>query len=277
MNKIFRVMLLTLCAIITSQSQAGLIYGVQQNNPNLVLIDTMTGLISNVGLLPAGANVLDPVQGLTGMANGTLLYTDGNALPGVHMLNPSNAGLIMSYALPGVADRGGLSFDTPSNSLFSVNNGGPIAQQTGLGGAVNLGFIPVIGPNFPGGMGGDDFGRHFAQGRNTIVGGNFINEFNPVTGAVLNTLPLPNNVDISGMAYDGTFLYVSELSTNFLYTLDPNTGAVFNVVPYAGGPLTALAAVVPEPSSLALFCLVGLSLVSVRKKLKGATENALFS
>ncbi|MGI0117912.1 PEP-CTERM sorting domain-containing protein [Zooshikella sp. RANM57] len=267
MTKILSVIIITLFAIITSQSQAGLIYGIQLNNPNLVLVDTMTGFISNVGLLPAGANVLDPVQGLTGMANGTLLYTDGNTLPGVHMLNPSNAGLIMTYALPGVGNRGGLTFDTPSNSLFSVNNGGPIVQQSGLGGVVNTGFIPTIGPFFPGGMGGDDLGRHFAQGRNTIVGGNFINEFNPVTGAVLNTLPLPNNADISGIAFDGTFLYVSELSTNILYTLDPNTGVVFHFVPYTGGVLTALAfTTVPEPSSLALFSLVCLGLLIIRRK-----------
>jgi hypothetical protein len=254
--KKFTMCILGALAIVSLSSQAALIYGVQAGNPNLVTVDSVSGIIMNVGLLPGG-NVNDVVQGLTGTASGNLLYTDGNQLPGVHELNPLNGSLIATYGLPGVANRGGLSFDTPNNTLYSINNGGPLVSQAGLGGAVNLNFTTGHSPFFPGAMGGDDNGRLFSHGNiNQTLG---IHEFNLLTGVLMNTLPSPSS-SLSGLAFDGTFLYASDLNTNLLWTLDANTGAVLSQVAYAGGSLTALASLpvaVPEPGTLALF---GLSL-----------------
>jgi len=251
----------------TQDATAVVLHGVQQGNPNLVTVDSVTGLVTNVGLLPAGSSTTDPVQGLTGASGNRLLYTDGNTLGGVHQLNPANAALIQSFALVGVGDRGGLSFDSGANSLFSVNNGAPIAQQSGLGGAVNLNFVAIF-PIFPGAIGGDDKGRHFAQAIATGTPG-LIYEFNPVTGALLNSFPLPAGQVPSGLAYDGTFLYASDLQSNTLFTLDPNTGAIVNGVSYTGGPLTALAFVssVPEPTTLLLLGLGLTGLGFARKRL----------
>ena len=254
-------------------AQAAVLYGVQLGNQNLVTVDTVTGAIANVGLLPGGSNsLIDSVQGLTGTAGGNLLYTDGNTLSGVQVLNPANAASITTFALP-VQNRGGLSFDTAANSLYSVNNGAPIVQQAGLGGALNLNFAN-INPSFPGAIGGDDNGRHFAQG--FIPGGPAgIHEFNALTGVILNSLPIAfQNTAISGLAFDGAFLYASALNSNQLYTLNPNTGAIVSQVTYAGGSLTALASLntnVPLPATLALL---GLGLAGIgyqrRKQVKAA-------
>jgi len=270
-NSLTAAALISLAAsLMPAQNAAAvLLYGVQLGNANLVTVDSTTGAIANVGLLPGGSSsVSDAVQGLTGGPSGTLLYTDGNTLAGVHELNPANAALIQSFVLPGVGNRGGLSFDSGANSLFTVNNGAPIAQQSGLGGAVNLNFA-AINPNFPGAIGGDDNGRHFAQGL-TPGAGALIHEFNPATGAILISFPMPSqNLDVSGLAFDGQSLYASDLSTNLLFTLNPNTGAILNQVAYAGGALTALAVLtaVPEPTTVLLLGLGLAGLGFARKRL----------
>jgi outer membrane protein assembly factor BamB len=250
--KRFTMCILAALAIVSPSSQAALIYGVQHGNPNLVTVNSVSGIIKNVGLLPGG-NVNDLVQGLTGTASGNLLYTDGNQLAGVNELNPLDGSLIANHTLLGVINRGGLSFDTPSNTLYSIHNGSPLVSQAGLGGAVNMNFTMGHSPFFPGAMGGDDNGRLFSHGNfNTVVG---IHEFNLLTGAFIMTLPSPS-IDLSGLAFDGTVLYASDTNTNQLWTLNANTGAVIHQVAYTGGALTALASlsvVVPEPGTLALF------------------------
>ena len=271
LQKALRTTLTLLLLSSPFSAQAVLLYGVQFGNPNLVTVDTLTGSINNVGLLPAGSDPINSnIQGLTGTASGNLLYTDGNLLGGVQELNPLTAALITTHALPGVFNRGGLSFDTPSNTLYTVNSGAPVASQAGLGGAVDVNFIPTFSSIAPGAIGGDDNGRHFAQGNvgaAAPVPG--IHEFDSITGAILNSLPFPNGINVSGLAFDGLFLYVSEVGSQQLYTLNPDTGVILNQVGYSGGSLSALAALpsqISEPTTLALIVLGLLGLVASRKR-----------
>ncbi|MCB1775784.1 MAG: hypothetical protein KDI88_19385, partial [Gammaproteobacteria bacterium] len=172
-------------AFIALPTQATWLYGTQGGNDNLIRIDSVTGAIENVGLLPAGSNsAQDPVQGLTGRADGTLLYTD-NTLDGVHVLNPTDGGLITTLALP-VTGRGGLSFDTPTNLLFSVTDLGTVVAQLGLGGPIAPLPFP-LNPVFPGALGGDDQGRHFVSAFDP-TGLAAIYEIDPVSGFPINAL-----------------------------------------------------------------------------------------
>lgn len=254
---------------VSAAAQAVLLHGVENIGPtsNLVTIDSVTGQVVTVGQLQRSCEI--DVCGLTGWNGGTLLYTDGTP-GGVDEINPTNATTINTFPLP-ITDTGGLSYDSGTGRLFSINNGFPIVAQDGLGGPLVPGFgNPVFIPSFPGAMGGDDNGRHFVSGASAGI-----SEFDPITGEIIRTFPRfsPN---ASGLAFDGISIFAVALGFSQLFELDPNSGAIKGITDLTTqGSLTALAylpnvGAVPVPAAVWLFgtALIGLFGFGKRRKEK---------
>ena len=127
-----------------------------------------------------------------------------------------------------------------------MDDGFTVEAQNGFSGPLSIHYTEsVSGLGFPGALGGDDNGRMF------IVDSGLIVEISTATPeTTINTFPAPPGF-ISGLAFDGTNLYASDLSGN-LITLDPDTGAELARVSVAGGSLIGLAAGQFGNSSLGL-------------------------
>ena len=227
------------------QAQVGVnktLFGVQPDSGQIVAVDPTNGNI--IGAFPAPVSLPGTdLQGLSGAeSRGTLIYTDfasdsGTAL---YRIDPATGAVLSVEPGTGLVDSA-LSYDSNGPfgpAIFTIDDGAPdMWRQDGYGGPVNP-HIPNVFPDFPGAMGGDDNGRHFLYGS-----GFMILEFN-TAGAIVGSFPVPLGL-VSGLAYDGFFLYASDLS-GMLHTLDPNTGTLLNSVPVAGGDLTALATATTE-------------------------------
>ncbi|MDL5050151.1 S8 family serine peptidase [Oscillatoria amoena NRMC-F 0135] len=76
-------------------------------------------------------------------------------------------------------------------------------------------------------------------GRLFILNSSFgtIDELNPVTGALIHSIPAPEPVSggRDGLAYDGNFLYfINGFGTNLLYRINPSTGAIVSSINLTG-------------------------------------------
>ena len=119
----------------------------------------------------------------------------------------------------------------------------PIDRQDGYNGPV-VEHVTSINPDFPGALGGDDFGRHF------VIAGNLIHEFDPINiDTIINTFAEPATADFGGLAFDGTTLFASDSTNNILYSLDPNNGAVLNQVSIPAGVSGLGVALVPSSNA----------------------------
>jgi hypothetical protein len=257
----------SLVTLATSVPCAGQVWGIQPAINQIVRVDPATGAVS-AGFTPPGG-ALVPGQlfgGLTMAEQGTvLLYQNPETNPtDLYRLNPITGGLLSTHFMPAAGNpdfRAGLSFQSGAGALgvdaiYAVNNGSPVQRQNGYDSPVLVNHT-VGSVLYAGALGGDDNGRQFVA----VIGG--IQEFDPVVpNNPLNTLPLPAGAgDVGGLAFDGTWLYLSNIAGR-LFTIDPDTGAVVNNVLVQGGPLIGLAARrIPEPNTMLLTAVGGLLLL----------------
>lgn len=249
---------------------AAQLWGIQPASNLIVRVDPSTGSVLGGFVPPGGALAPDQLfGGLTIAEHGTtLLYQNPVTNPtDLFRIDPDTGALLSTEFMPpaGVLEfRAGLSFESGAgaggaDAIFAVNDGGPIQRQDGYGAfPLTDHFTNAI--DFAGALGGDDNGRQFVAVLDFTTGPAIpvIAEFDPVNiNALLNVFPSPAAVsNVGGMAFDGTWLYFSDL-TGSLYTLNPDTGAVVNSVTVDGGPLIGLASRVPEPATLLLAALGG--------------------
>ena len=176
-----------------------------------------------------------------------MLYHNSSAANTVYRLDPDSGAVLGTAAGDGFADRG-LSYHQIGGTdyLYYSHAGVDVHRQIGFGGAINF-FFSSLTPTA--GLGGDGYGREFA-----IVGAT-IREYDASSAALIGPgFAAPSGAQ--GLAFDGSFLYVST-EQGLLLTLDPNTGAVLNTVtPALRGSLIELGAsvsAVPEPATIALL------------------------
>ena len=229
--------------------ERAVVWGIQPTSGAILKIDPRSGAVMGSFPAPDALTAAHRINGLTIAEEGsTLLYVNGGTNgTDLYRLDPNDGTILSVESLPtnGFAGfRGGLSFESGApDSIFAIDNGGPVDRQAGFGGPISD-FIPS-GANAPGALGGDDNGRLF------LIRNNQIQEFSPtVANSQLNAFPLPAGASGGlGLAFDGVHLYLSDASGN-LFTLDPDSGAVLQQVTVAGGFLSGLGARLLPASSL---------------------------
>jgi hypothetical protein len=246
-------------ALITGSASAAL-YGVQPATGLIVNVDPATGAIVSSYAAPGTLGSTNTLIGLSGAEGGNvLIYRNDNSNVGVlYRLDPLTGSVLTTQTTAGYSTDG-LSFENISgtNYIYSNHSSTDLHRQTGYNGTESFFFTsgaPV------GGLGGDGFGRGFANYTDGTV-----KEFNLSTGAIVNSFSAPIS-GIQGLAYDGSFLYASN-GSGTLATVNPNTGAVISSVSVSGGSLFGLGStgLVPEPTS-ACIMLLGAGALSLRRR-----------
>ena len=121
--------------------------------------------------------------------------------------------------------------------IFSANASADVDRLEGYAGTSFTHLDDgVLAINPVGGLGGDDAGRQFG-----FFSDGSIHEFDPNFPDILINSFAPPALDIEGLAFDGSNLYMATVSGH-LYTLQPDSGGVLadHIVP--GGPLFGLGA-----------------------------------
>jgi hypothetical protein len=253
---------------------ATLIYGIQPATGQIITIDPSNGVIVNSFATPAAINPNQTYGGLTyAQQLGQLLYFNSAAGTTLYRLDPGT-GAVLGTAFGDGHAIAGLSYQSGGTGhlIFHSHPVVEIRHQTGFGGSTN-----AWGPGRPvAGLGGDGYGREFG------LFGDLIREYDPFTdGALIGPgFPAPGGASgARGLAFDGSFLYVSTAAGDLL-TLDPDTGAVLNSVAVAGGALVELganqsgssissSAHTPEPATVAVFGALAAGAFWVRRRARG--------
>jgi hypothetical protein len=221
------------------EEERSIVWGIQPDTGDILKIDPLTGTILDTFPAPDALTSAHRINGLSIAEEGnTLLYVNGGVNGNnLYRLDPDDGTVLTVESLSGFGgNRGGLSFESEGpDSIFAIDDGGPVDRQAGYGGPLTD-WTPS-GAGFPGALGGDDNGRLFVYRFGQIQ------EFSTtVANTQLNALPLPLGVNqLQGLAFDGVNLYASDSLGN-LFTLDPDTGATLNQVTVAGGSLSGLGA-----------------------------------
>jgi hypothetical protein len=247
-----------------------LIWGVKQgsNGMDLININPWTGAVSTTYGVP-GTNSSTEV-GLAGWSN-ALYYTNANLSNGtIYTINPTTGAQVSSYTVSGGYEIDGLGYWSNGANSYLYTSGcsvGDVHRYNAENGA-SPGFYwsTISGPMS---MAGDNGGKIFTYAGGYVYQLDPINDVAPLSSFAFSG-PAGALLDVVGMAFDGTYIYISDTSGK-LYTLSMS-GQLMNTL-NLGYNLYALASTegvpvgTPEPLSLLLVGAGLLGLGIVRKAL----------
>jgi hypothetical protein len=270
-------MLVLILACGGAATAGPLIWGVNPaaSGAELVNIDPLTGTINTSFDLPdsmIGAN--DTGIGLAGWSD-TLFYINGDSDPGtLYFIDPTDGTVIDTSSLSGGWYVDGLGYWSGSGSAYIYTSGCSVNDTHRY-------LASGSGPSFywsdiydPQAMAGDNGGKVFSYGQNGTGGEWGIWGIDPLSSsAPLTFFADSPSETVVGMAYDGTYLYLSDLD-GYLYTLD-NSGELVNTLDL-GYTLYALASSegtptpqpVPEPATISMILCSIMGLALMRRKFK---------
>lgn len=158
----------------------------------------------------------------------------------------------MDIGLGNIPNPGGLVFDS-SGQLFVSSSGGSGQIVVFNSGFVHQRTMDIAGLQNPGALEFDSNGNLYvlSKGSNTVM------RVDPISGAPTGTGPfapshlnLQNAAGISLSEYNNRLLVADEFNGVFVFNL--STGEYIDTYSIGGGGVTGIAAVVPEPATLAL-------------------------
>jgi hypothetical protein len=252
------VLLLTAAA----GSGASLIWGVNPNaiGEELININPLTGEITQSFGLP-GIQPQNTRIGLAGWKN-ELFYTNADVNNGrIYIIDPKDGTVKTNYNVSGGWEVNGLGYFASLEGAWLYTSGCSVDDMhryTAANGASPQYFWSSIVD--PQSVAGDNGGRIFTYG--TVPGAGYaIYEINPLVNTGATFFAASPSRTIVGMAYDGTYLYLSDTS-GMLYTMN-GMGEVVKALEL-GYTLYALGSTegtggVPEPGT---FALIGFALAA---------------
>jgi outer membrane protein assembly factor BamB len=160
------------------------------DNATIFTLNPSNGAVVNTFSRPATASAIDGLGWGQSTFGATLFAQDYNANK-IYLLNPSTGAVFNSYTTSFDA-IGGVDYDTATGELYLTDQGGNVYAVNPNTGAVLHSFSTGLFQTGVGFVGG----RMFTASQNVAT----ISERNPLTGAVINTLPSPGNQFIGAIA-----------------------------------------------------------------------------
>lgn len=269
---VFAVVLVSMM-LFAASAWAGeaLIWGVasSQTGKELVNINPWTGAVSTSYGLPGGIVSTNTEIGLAGSSS-QIFYVNANTENGkIYTINPATGGVLGSYSVSGGWEIDGLGYWSSGANSYIYTSGcsaDDVHRYDATGGASPQYYWSNV--SNPASMAGDNGGRIFTYGSVTgaAVGIYEIDPLNDVNATFWGASP---SSSIVGMAFDGTYLYLSD-TQGMLYIMQngqvvDTTNLGYNL--YALASTEGVPVGTPEPLSLLLVGAGLLGLGIVRKAL----------